>query len=123
MDVIFYRAGESPPPTIECLKGKRVGLTRGYWYSDSILKRKDFKFEKSSSDEANIRMLKLKRIDYFVGEMTTGIHVINTLKLNKMIKCNKNDPVGTDNVSVVCHSNNVGQRFIHSLNKSLIIKK
>lgn len=74
--VFFHRTDQFFDWTdLNDLKGKTIGLTQGYVYSDFFiteLNNPAFRFEEASSDEANFRKLLAGRIDLFPVEISVG---------------------------------------------------
>lgn len=59
---------------------KRLCLTSGYPYYLAMLKEK-YDLITTSSDEACLQILKKKRVDYFLGELHTGVMAMRELNL------------------------------------------
>lgn len=76
--------------TLNDLKGKTVGITSGYVYSDAFKEYIDdgkITFEEASNDEANFKKLLAGRIDIFPMEKIVGRRLIkNTLTLEDQKK-------------------------------------
>lgn len=65
----------SPQPGFDApqgLKGKRVGLVRGYHYPDSLLKLPGVRFEEGVSLGTNLKKLFYRRVDVVVGDRVAG---------------------------------------------------
>lgn len=80
--VFFYKRGSDFDwNTLEDLKGKTIGVTTGYVYSDAFseLSNDEIKFLESTSDEANFRMLIAGRIDAFPMEKEVGLTIIGEI--------------------------------------------
>ncbi len=56
-DFVFTRKGAPFLKTLDDLKGKRIGITRGYPYAREVMENKAFTIEAAPSDESNIRKL------------------------------------------------------------------
>lgn len=62
------------------LKGKTVGITTGYFYSDGFKKAEDdgiFKTTAAASDEVNFKKLLSGRIDLFPADVNVGYYLLN----------------------------------------------
>jgi polar amino acid transport system substrate-binding protein len=67
---MFYRAGDEKPVWTDYseLKGKRIGITRGYTYPpdfNTLAKTEVLEVETADTDELNLKKLLAKRIDLF----------------------------------------------------------
>jgi len=63
------------------LSGMRIGLTRGYHYTDELVafrKAKKALFEEVNTDEQNLRRLLLGRIDIFPMNVVAGMELLRT---------------------------------------------
>ena len=81
--VFFYRADQPFQwQSLDDLKDKKVGITRGYTYSDLLndyIKTKKIIIEEATNDEANFKKLIAGRIDIFPMEKTVGMAMLNQL--------------------------------------------
>lgn len=77
--VFFYRADRPFEwSSLDDLKGKSIGITSGYVYSDKfkdLMKSGEARFAEASTDEANLRKLLAGRIDVFPIERSVGITI------------------------------------------------
>lgn len=88
--VFFIRksdTGKLKFDTLEDLKDHKVGVTRGYAYSDELLKRlEELKnSEEANSDELNFEKLNGSRIDYFPADLINGLALVKKLGLQDKI--------------------------------------
>lgn len=79
--VFFIRkadVGKLKFDTLEDIKAYKVGVTRGYSYSDELLKKlEEFKnSEEANTDEQNLEKLEGGRIDYFPSDLLVGLTLI-----------------------------------------------
>jgi len=91
--VVFMRADHAFPfQTVEDLKGKRVGVVRGWSYGDTFdtaRKQSLFVVEDSVSDELNFRKLDLGRLDCVIAIDLSGELVFKKLEFkNEIIASN-----------------------------------
>lgn len=99
-DFVFTRKGSTPYATLEALKGKRVGITRGYPYAREVTDNPAFVIEEAASDEANIRKLMAGRIDAFVLDEKTGVRAFDALGLAREMQYEATLPVSRQEVYV-----------------------
>ena len=99
-DFVFTRKGTPALNTIDALRGKRVGITRGYPYSREVTDNTSFVIEEAMSDETNIRKLVAGRIDAFVLDEKTGIKAFEALGLTAEMQYNPSRPVSRQEVYV-----------------------
>lgn len=81
--VFFYRSDQPFEwESLNDLKGKIIGITSGYVYSDAFKELIDdgnISFEIASNDEANFKKLLAGRIDIFPMEKNVGRHLIKSI--------------------------------------------
>jgi len=81
--VFFYRIDRPLVwKTMDDLKGKTIGTTAGFVYSDIFKDLRlsgDATFVESSSDDANFKMLLAGRIDVFLSERQVGTYRIKSI--------------------------------------------
>ncbi|MBF0118824.1 MAG: transporter substrate-binding domain-containing protein [Desulfobacterales bacterium] len=63
------------------LKGHTIGITRGYTYSDDLMKflKEQKNSDEASSDEENFKKLEKARFNYFPCELANGISLLKKL--------------------------------------------
>ncbi|SDK90339.1 polar amino acid transport system substrate-binding protein [Maridesulfovibrio ferrireducens] len=84
--VIFHRKGENfQYKDLDSLKGKRIGIVKGYSYGDAFTKSNIFSREEVSSLNLNFRKLLAGRIDLVAGFKAVGIHTLNKMNLSDKI--------------------------------------
>lgn len=88
--VFFVRkadVGKLKFDTFDDLKPYKVGVTRGYSYSDELLKKlEEFKnSEEGNTDEMNLEKLDGGRIDYFPSDLLVGLTLVKKLGLQDKI--------------------------------------
>ena len=73
--------------TLDDIKDHRVGVTRGYAYSDEFLKKtEEFKnSEEANSDDLNFEKLVGGHIDYFPAELLNGLLLVKKLGLQDKV--------------------------------------
>lgn len=99
-DFVFTRKGTPALATVEALRGKRVGITRGYPYSREVTDNTAFVIEEAMSDETNIRKLVAGRIDAFVLDEKTGVKAFEALGLTAEMQYDRRRPVSRQEVYV-----------------------
>jgi polar amino acid transport system substrate-binding protein len=99
-DFVFTRKGAPAYATLDELRGRRVGITRGYPYAREVTNNKNFVIEEALSDEANIHKLLAGRIDAFVLDEKTGIKAFESLELKAQMQYDPSSPVSRQEVYV-----------------------
>lgn len=61
------------------IRGKTLCLTTGYPYDEKFIEKNDLKIVYTKSDEKCLRMLTLKRADYFLCELASGVSAIRNV--------------------------------------------
>lgn len=116
-DYIFGLSSKgSVPNTISGLKGKKVGLTIGYPYSDELIKAKGIHFVSVHSDDAGIEMLQKARIDYFVA---TPNSIYKYIASNKDLFYDIKTPIIEQKSLLYCKKNPQGTRICDALKKHM----
>lgn len=69
------------------LKGKRVGVTRAYSYSEALwdFLRAEGNFVEAASDERNFRVLVGGRIDFFPAERANGLFLLKEMGISDRV--------------------------------------
>lgn len=116
-DFLFFRKGE-PYPTIKSARRKTIGITLSYPYSKDALAEQGVSFEIAPSDEANFNKLNLKRIDAFLVEEVTGLHVMKSTGI-KGITYDKDHPVSSLAVYFEVQNNAQGRKWLKFLDEKL----
>jgi polar amino acid transport system substrate-binding protein len=75
-NVVFVRKGTPYIYKTAQLEGKKVGLTKGYTYSEDILTNPNITLEYADSDVINMRKLSKERIDAFIVEEQSGLKAL-----------------------------------------------
>ena len=88
--VFFIRkadVGKLKFDALDDIKAYKVGVTRGYSYSDELLKKlEEFKnSEEGNTDEMNLEKLDGGRIDYFPSDLLVGLTLVKKLGLQDKI--------------------------------------
>lgn len=120
-DFVFTRKGAPAYTTLDELRGKRVGITRGYPYAREVTGSKQFVIEEALSDEVNIRKLMAGRIDAFVLDEKTGVKAFEALDLKAQMQYDPRSPVSRQEVYVAFRDSAQGrvmaQQFSDGLRK------
>lgn len=75
-NVIFVRQDDPYITEVDQLKGKMVGLTKGYTYGPEITEDPDIAVEYADSDVLNMRKLSKGRLDAFIVEEQSGLKAV-----------------------------------------------
>lgn len=98
-DFVFTRKGDKLLRTLADLKGKRVGITRGYPYARELSEgNQDFTLEGAVSDESNIGKLVAGHIDAFVVDEKTGLEEFRRLGMTDRMQYDRHLPVSRQEV-------------------------
>ncbi len=102
------------------LRGKRIGVVRGYSYTSEFLDfiEKYAEIEEVTDDETNFRKLNRSRIDYVAAELGNGYHLVNELKLNKIIPL-RNKPIKSDGLYLIFSKNRVSKETVERFSGEL----
>lgn len=102
------------------LTEKKLCLTTGYPYDQSFVKKHKFKVEFSPSDVGCLKMLALKRVDYFMCELMSGFSALN--KLNPKVRSSidlRKDPIASLPVFFTFADTEKGRRLSSKFSKVL----
>ncbi|WP_432737145.1 substrate-binding periplasmic protein [Maridesulfovibrio sp. FT414] len=89
--VIFHRAEDKFNYTgIESLKGKKVGITKGYTYGSEFDRSRLFQKEEVSSLQLNFLKLKAGRIDLVASYRAVGLLALEQMGLDESISFSPN---------------------------------
>ncbi|MFV0934176.1 substrate-binding periplasmic protein [Pseudomonas jessenii] len=97
-DFVFTRKGSQLLKTLDDLKGKHVGITRGYPYAREITENKEMIIEAAASDETNIRKLIAGHLDAFILDEKTGVQAFQDLGLVAQMQYAPKVPVSRQDV-------------------------
>lgn len=109
-DFGFVKKGNNAPLTISDLKGKKIGITAGYPYSEKIVFDKSLTLEEAESDEVNVKKLVNGRIDVFIVEEKSGLGAINKTAPEKT-SYTKESPLSKQDVYFAFQKNSNGKKF------------
>lgn len=97
-DFGFVKNGNTPPTSVDGLKGKSVGLTAGYPYVKEISDLQEAKIGFAQTDEKNVQKLVAGRIEVFVVEEKSGLKAIQNAGAQDAITYNKESPLSQQDV-------------------------
>ncbi len=80
------------------LKRPKVCLTRGYSYGRDVQESKKWKVYYAKSDIQCLNLLRVGRVQLFIGEETTTLAALNSVKLLDKVHYDKNSPITIENV-------------------------
>lgn len=106
---------------LEDLKGKKVGLIKGWTYPDSITKASFLTIEYTDKTESNIKKLIAGRVDLIVGSRKVVIDVANRKVPGKIDQLVILDPPITKNplINVISRKTANGKDVVDAFNKGL----
>ena len=108
-DYVFTRKGTPLLKTLEDLKGKKVGITRGYPYVRDVTESTTFTVEFTNSDENNAKKLIAGRIDAFVVEEKSGLQAFKKMGVLTSIQYDKTRPLSEQDVYFAFHDDMKGR--------------
>lgn len=118
-DFVFTVRGAPLLRSLTDLRGKQVGITRGYPYSSEVMAANGFTLEVAESDELNLRKLVAGRIDAFVLDEKTGIKAAKALGLSAAIQYDSLSPVSRQDVYVAFQPNERGRELAERASEAL----
>ena len=118
-DFVFTRKGEPMLKTLDDLRGKRVGLTRGYPYAQEVTENKAMNIEIAASDETNIRKLIAGHLDAFVLDEKTGVKAFEILGLTGQMQYAPKEPVSRQDVYYAFQNTPDGQALAARFSQAL----
>ena len=116
-DFIFYR-GSDRATSLADLKGKLVGITRGFPFTEDVVKSNQFQISDVRSAASNMVMLKKGRIDYFIADEFVGLYTLKKLAL-KGISYAKDSPISTQEGFVAFLPTVFGRKVCHKFDQGL----
>ncbi len=97
--VLFYaRQRPFPYRDLNSLKGRRIGVSPGYWYSNEAFRRsKDFIRETGPSHTANFGKLLLGRVDMVLVDRRVGLHIARQMGILDQVDYHRR-PISRDDL-------------------------
>lgn len=83
--VLFGRAADRAPASLEEVRGRRIGGYPGD-SATRFLKNGGFDVDETAEDKLNLRKLQAGRIDYWVDSLEVGLHRIRAAQADKEIR-------------------------------------
>jgi len=77
----FVRSGDAVPESVDELKGKRIGLVRGFSYPRTILYNEDIVVDYADTTGSSLKKLLEGRVDVVIVDGKTAIHSMRQLGL------------------------------------------
>ncbi len=122
-DFLFTRTGDAKLTTVDDLKGRTVGLTRGYPYAREIVRGHGFKLDYSLSDEMCVQKLVVGRIDAFIGEEKSGLQAFESQKVSHLLQYDSAKPVSRQDVYYATTSSPMGEQLAERISAVLTAMK
>lgn len=102
------------------LFGKRIGIVRGYSYTEELL---DFvkahkNYEEVHNDETNLKKLNAGRVDFAPAELGNGFYLVRKLQLNKIVPIVTN-PLKIDGLYIIFNKNKVKKSIVDKFSSEL----
>ncbi|WP_158948158.1 substrate-binding periplasmic protein [Pseudodesulfovibrio cashew] len=121
--IVWSRKGDVPP-TMDALKGRRVGVVIGFNYTPEFW---DFitlycHVQQVATDESNFLKLAQNRIDFTVAELHNGMYLLNKLALTGILP-RPNLEIMRNGVYLIFNRKLVDQTFVKSFSDRLRIFK
>ncbi len=106
------------------IKNPKACLTRGYPYTKEVLESKSWKLYYAKSDQHCLELLKIGRVQLFIGEEVTALSALKSSNLIDKVYYNKNTPISTQNVYFAFSESERGkifsQKFDFALKKMMM---
>lgn len=118
-DFVFTRKGDSKLTSIDDLKGKVVGVTRGYPYASEVIRNETFKLDYSLTDEICVQKLIIGRIEAFIVEEKTGIRAFEKQGVKNLMQYNPALPISRQDVYYATGRNGNGQELAADISAAL----
>ena len=116
---IFSRDEASHITNIDMLNGKRIALVRGYSYGREIVNNKKITITYVDSDIQSIKLLKLNRVDFVLGDGDSTPAAIQKTQAQKEIFFNLESPIHYLDVFFVFQKNEKGQTIAKKVSKAI----
>lgn len=118
-DFVFTRSGAPLLNSLADLKGKRVGITRGYPYAREVSENSLYTVESASTDEANLQKLIAGRLDAFILDEKTGIRALQKDGLTQQVQYDPQHPVSRQEVYYAFQNNAEGKALAEQFSAAL----
>jgi polar amino acid transport system substrate-binding protein len=118
-DFVFTKKGAAFYTRLDALKGKRVGLTRGYPYVNELRARQDILFEEAATDEANVEKLMNGYIEAFVVEKESGTRAFRKMNALDKMQVQLASPVSRQDVYWAFQANAQGREWARQFDLAL----
>lgn len=118
-DYVFTRKGDTMLTTIGDLKGKVVGVTRGYPYAREVVRNESFKLDYSLTDEICVQKLIIGRVEAFIVEEKTGITAFKKQGVEKLMQYNPALPISKQDVYYATGRNGRGKQLALDISSAL----
>jgi len=104
----------------EDLRGKRIGVVRGYSYTDEFWNfiKKNATYDEVTSDEINFRKLDACRVDYVAAELGNGLYIIKKLGLNSIHPLMET-PLKSDGLYIMFNKSKISAEFVEQFSGEL----
>ncbi|GAB6095921.1 transporter substrate-binding domain-containing protein [Desulfatiferula olefinivorans] len=102
------------------LKGKKVGVVRGYSYTPEFLEtlKTIGTMDESTDDETNFRKLNVGRIDLVAAELGNGSAILKAQKMSQIIPHTDN-PIKSDGLYIMFSKSKVPEAFVRQFSDTL----
>lgn len=118
-DFIFVKKGSKAMKTLADLKGKKVGITKGYPYVRELTENKDLTIEMADSDELNAKKLTAGRIDAFVVEEKTGLQAFKNVGMIDQIEYDPKTPLSKQDVYYAFPADETGKMLSKKVSEAM----
>lgn len=119
--VMWARDGEDLKfSSFNDLLGKKIGVVRGYSYTPEFWQfvKEHCTYDEVTTDKMNFMKLNARRVDLIPAELGNGLHIVKTLKLDKIIPLT-NNPVKTDGLYIIFNKKNVSRAYVNQFSNEL----
>nr|WP_315226152.1 transporter substrate-binding domain-containing protein [uncultured Albidiferax sp.] len=118
-DFVFTKKGSPFLQTLADLKGKRVGITRGYPYAREVTDNTAYTVELANTDEANIQKLVAGYLDAFVLDEKTGLKAFEKLGMVAQMQYAPKVPVSRQEVYYAFQNTAEGKALADKFSQAL----
>lgn len=106
--------------SLDDLKGKSIGIVRGYSYTPKFLEfiKIHNNYDEAADDAINFKKLNLSRVDVAISELGNGYYVLKNLNIQKIVP-HKNNPIKVDGLYVIFNKQTISESFVNRFSNEL----
>lgn len=115
VDLVFYMADKNPQEIL-ATNDYSIAIVRGYPYPPASLKKHKGKIKKIDSMKAAVKMLRLERVDFILGDSATTIDELIKKEIKNVRYSDKLSP-NFAHARLCAQDTPLGKRFINAFNQ------